>query len=264
VSAHEFTGEESEAGASAAVAASGDPCTPLGPFGLPGVSGPPDQIGQWSEVQSWPEQGTHAAVLHTGKVLWWRDGVVTPSYVFDPVAGTNTSAPVPADSGNWLCPGLTTLSDGRVLSMGGGGGLAVGQKPAITFDPVSATWTRVADMQVARWYPTAKILPDGRVLTATGFIWPWEIAPNPEIYDPATDTWTLIHPAELILPIYAFLFHLPNGRLMYAGNAGNSGSYEHRPGPSTWPLSGGPSSRSRTSSPIRARRRCTCPARSSK
>ena len=208
------------------------PCTPLGPFGLPGVSGPPSQIGQWSSVETWPERGTQAAVLRTGKVLWWRNAVAVPAQLYDPATSTHTPVPVPAGSGDWICPGLTQLSDGRILTAGGGGGQGFGQKSVIVFDPVSETWTRVADMQVARWYPTTKTLPDGRVLALNGYIIPGGIAPIPEIYDPDTNAWTLIPPAELVQPLYAFMFHIPSGGLVYAGNSGNSGSYTHP----TWKL----------------------------
>jgi hypothetical protein len=209
----------------------GGPCTLVGPFGLPGVAGPPDQVGQWGSVQTWPDQGTHAAVLHTGKVVWWRNAITVPAHLYDPATGVHTPVPVPEGSGDWMCPGLSSLPDGRVIAVGGGGGNSVGQRSAIIFDPVSETWTQAADMHIPRWYPTIRTLPNGRVMAATGFI-VGNLAPIPEIYDPDADAWTLVPAARLRIPIYGFLFPIPNGDLVYAGNAGDSTSYEHP----TWTL----------------------------
>jgi hypothetical protein len=209
----------------------GGPCTLVGPFGVPGVPPAPSLVGEWGGVETWPDQGTHAAVLHTGKVLWWRNALTVPAHVYDPATGTNTPVPVPPGSGDWMCPGLATLADGRVIAVGGGGGSSIGQKSVIRFDPVSQTWTRLADMHVARWYPTVRVLHDGRVLAATGFI-AGNIAPIPEIYDPDTGAWTLLPAAELLLPIYGFLFPVPGGGIVYAGNATVSSTYEEP----TWTL----------------------------
>ncbi len=87
------------------------PCD-QGPFGVPGLQLPADQIGQWSAVTAWPEQATHATLLHTGKVLWWRgnsdNGVQATTYVWDPVSDTLDTQLTAED--NIFCAGLTTLA----------------------------------------------------------------------------------------------------------------------------------------------------------
>ena len=42
-------------------------------------------------------------------------------------------------------------------------------------------------MAIARWYPSATQLPDGRVVTIGGNISPGVFAETPEVYDPISD-----------------------------------------------------------------------------
>ena len=44
------------------------------------------------------------------------------------------------------------------------------------------------------------------------------VARVPEVYDPATNTWTQLTAAELLMPLYPFMFQLPDGRVLYAGS----------------------------------------------
>ena len=55
----------------------GFPCD-QGPFGVPGLQSPPDEIGQWGPVQGWPAVATHATLLPSGKVLFWFKGCCIP------------------------------------------------------------------------------------------------------------------------------------------------------------------------------------------
>jgi hypothetical protein len=99
--------------------------------------------------------------------------------------------------------------------VGGHGGLHVGLTDANIFDPVTRQWTRVASMHSPRWYPTLTTLSDGRVLVTAG-----EIncdgcnALTPEIYNPATNTWTELPGAPLDVPYYPHVFVLPDGRVL--------------------------------------------------
>jgi plastocyanin len=47
-------------------------------------------------------------------------------------------------------------------------------------------------MHVARWYPTALTLADGRVIALGGEITLGVLATTPEVYDPVANTWTLL------------------------------------------------------------------------
>jgi hypothetical protein len=195
------------------------PCSE-GPFGLPGLQGPPDQIGEWGPVQPWPDQATHMTVLHTGKVLWFRgDTPPWTSYLWDPVTDVLEER---LTANNTFCAGHATLADGRAIVIGGTvdeplGGLS----DTILFDPISETWSNAASMAFSRWYPTATLLPDGRVLSVSGVqvFEPYEKANIPEIYDPDTDAWTQLPGAELNLTLYPFNFVLPSGKIVSAGPA---------------------------------------------
>ena len=64
------------------------------------------------------------------------------------------------------------MADGRLLVVGGNNSDNYGIKDVNIFDPVSKTWTRVADMKMARWYPSVVPLPDGRVVVVGGLVSP--------------------------------------------------------------------------------------------
>ena len=122
---------------------------------------------------------------------------------------------------NLFCSGHILLPDGRTLVVGGNVAADIGIKDATLFDSSTNTWSKAADMSVARWYPTATVLGDGKVFVFGGdsivdmglpYSPPYfkEASQNslPSIYDPATNTWNdltssrLDHPA-LSVPVPA-------------------------------------------------------------
>src|ERR1700751_516344 len=87
--------------------------------GLSSVNGQdPATIGQWSARTAWQRKAVHAALLPTGKVIWW------PSFangdnpnLWDPASNTNTAL---AHAGsNIFCSGHSLLADGTLLVAGG-------------------------------------------------------------------------------------------------------------------------------------------------
>lgn len=143
-----------------------------------------------------------------------------------------------------FCAGHVVLPDGRFFAAGGnrtgrpdGGGLV----NTYTFDPTSVSpnvypfgWTRQADMKVDRWYPTLTVLPDGRVLISSGA----SREPNGqnrfEVFDPINNTmdeltiggtapFTTMSP----MPLYPFMFVLPNGDIFYAGAEDAIAAHSH-------------------------------------
>ena len=203
------------------------PCD-QGPFGVPGLSDPPAQIGEWGAVGDWPEQATHAVVLHTGKVLWWRgnsaNGTSATSYVWDPATDSLTTQLTPED--NIFCSGHATLADGRVLVLGGtvGPQNAAGLPDTNLFDPVTESWTMGSESAYGRWYPTLTTLSDGRVLATSGRIQkePVIIARIPEIWDPQTGMWTELTDAEIGLELYPQIYLLPDGRVLSTSTSGST------------------------------------------
>ncbi len=176
----------------------------------------PSRIGQWSASSAWPMVGVHLTLLPNGQVLTW-DGAVQlgAARLFNPSTGAFTTVNPPD---NIFCAGHILLPDGRAFVAGGHIQNYIGIPDTNIFDPNTRVWTSVAPMTYARWYPTAKVLPDGRVLVLSGAIDCEEcIATIPEIYNPATNTWTKLQNAGLEIPIYPHVFVQPDGRVLVTG-----------------------------------------------
>ena len=110
--------------------------------------------------------------------------------VFDPLTSSTTTVPI-GDGTNIFCAGHTNLPDGRVFVAGGNIATHVGTSTGRIFNPVSNTWSATPDMTQGRWYPTLTTLADGRVLTLSGEMnCEHCYAPIPEIYNPATNSWS--------------------------------------------------------------------------
>jgi Domain of unknown function (DUF1929) len=147
-----------------------------------------------------------------------------------------------------LGTGDVFIAGGNITGNGGDGGLYHG----FLFNPRDASdsafpygWARVGgamaeEMEVDRWYPTVTTLADGRLLISGGA----SLVPNGqnsfEVYDPAAPAGSQIDrlPAALDfdmqtngtnMPLYPFMFVLPNGDVFYAGGEGGlSGAYDGR------------------------------------
>jgi plastocyanin len=167
--------------------------------------------GSWERLPDAPIFVVHAAVLNTGRVLLWAGtaevGDPLESRVWNPADGSMTTQHYTVDL---FCSGHAFLADGRLCVAGGAPSGIL--KATHLFDPGAETWTRVADMAEARWYPTVLTLPDGRILAASG-----SGASQLEIYDPAADTWQIVAGAGRIFPeLYPSLHLLPAGRVFYS------------------------------------------------
>jgi hypothetical protein len=185
----------------------------------------PDQIGQWGPVMDFHAPATHQVLLHDGEVLYWRTG--QEAELFDPATSqlTPVPAPFPIPGFNIHCDGMAVLPDGRVLALGGqvdSPHQAVSM--AAIFDPATRTWTQIPSMHNPRWYPTAVSLADGRVAVVGGESATRDPAnPNAllpttqvEIYDPQTNTWTVVPGAERAEDLYAPNYLLPDGDIFNA------------------------------------------------
>lgn len=193
----------------------------------PGPGPGPEEVGRFDGPYTWPLVPVHMELLPTGKVLVW-DGfeyALNSERVWDPATGSFTQVP---SGRNYFCVGQVTLADGRALLVGGHVDAYVGLTDSAIFDPSTSSWTRGKDMARARWYPTATVLPDGRVLVVSGdnisrgnagAPGPFVNASDtlPEVYDPATNSWTQLTPAARRMPLYPFMFVLPDGRVLDAG-----------------------------------------------
>ena len=190
----------------------------------------PAQLGRWSAPTTLPIVPVHTSMLPNGRLLIFdssTDSSTNPR-VWDPVSNSITQVPY-NNTANLFCAGHTPLPDGRILVVGGHIDAYVGLRNATIFDPVTNTWTDVQPMANARWYPTLTKLPDGRMLVVSGSsncpdcATPGAahngIVPAPEIFDPATNTWSTVTGANLRLPLYPHMYVLPDGRIFAAATA---------------------------------------------
>lgn len=201
----------------------------------------------------------HAAMLHTGKVLFFSgsgnntarvaapdfgnvaDGMYT-SVVWDPQApnGQNFAHPptILRQDGrpfDFFCGGDTFLADGRIISAGGtqnyNAGNDLGQWEVAIFDPVTSQWAKTEHMQRGRWYPQLLILPDGHVLAVSGKNETnGDLNPLFEVFDPAIEKWLQHNPPQSPdfngLPFYAHLFLMADGRVFFSGGRMDDGRFQ--------------------------------------
>lgn len=195
----------------------------------------PATFGEWREAgQIITEDGNpidvvHAAMLHTGWVMFIEAGCGLPASrtpLWNPFNTAEVEIRLPATpTDNLYCSGHSFLSDGRLLAVGGGGDLGETPNPNFgwLFDPTdgpAGTWSFTKDnvnvrtfMNRDRWYPTLVTLGDvpGRVLIASDR--------NPmEIYEEASGRFSLVTtPADRqFRPRYPGLHLLPGGEIFSA------------------------------------------------
>jgi fibronectin type 3 domain-containing protein len=170
--------------------------------------------GQWSSVQTWPYRAVNAHLLPTGKVMFWEYADVPQ--LWDPSTGSITPA---AQAGyNIFCSGFSFLPDGGLLVVGGHISNGEGLAYASVYNPFTNTWSRTADMNAGRWYPTNTTLANGDVLTVSGMI-DTTVGMDllPQVWQAASGTWRNLSNAQLQLPFYPYMFLAPNGKVFNAG-----------------------------------------------
>jgi hypothetical protein len=213
----------------------------------------PERDGRW-DVEPFDSEvlAVHAAVLRTGKVLFFSGSGNNPtraaspdlgdiakglytSVLWDPAARPpNNFAHPPTFRGadgrpfDFFCGGDTVLPDGSLLSAGGNQlyppnafGGNTGRSDCCSFDPGTERWSRRAAMAHGRWYPTLLALQDGRVLAVSGRDERNTLNTGLEVYDPVADAWRPLQPPHdpgfVGLPLYAHCFLLADGRVLFDG-----------------------------------------------
>ena len=235
-------------------------------FAANAVAVDPSVGGQWVTRFDIPVMGINAAMLPTGKVLWYaypNEPDSAPrrdegwAVLWDPSLGYGANAfkrvdppidPNTGKSANIWCSGTSFLSDGRVLVTGGNfsyinnpGDQYAGLKHVYTFDPFSETWTQQPDMAHGRWYPSQLLMPDGRTVILQGLDETKTGAKNPdvEIFNPGagavgtiTKQGTLT--GQFIGDYYPHMFWMPDGKGIVAGPYTNDSWTFSNPGTGTF------------------------------
>jgi hypothetical protein len=168
----------------------------------------------------------HACLCHTGKVLFITAAETTMLWDPNNTAASTFEDPINQPDYSQLCGHHVFLPDGRLLSVGGGG---YGPNPVARwgwkFDPVAKSWSRTSNsMSESKWYPTANILNDEKVLVTCG-----NTSGQMDIYDIASDTFSQMTGDTKHFPnLYPGLHLLPSSVLVYSrtgwGSAGAGGS----------------------------------------
>ena len=188
-----------------------------------------------------PRAGHTATLLSNGRVLI-TGGQTEGNNVFSALAtaelydpATGTFSPTGSMTVARVNHTATLLPGGRVLIAGGGGpmgvsvGSGVGSAPSLAsaelYDPANATFGAIGSMAGARFWHTATLLLNGRVLIAGGGDGTRPLA-STELYDPATESFSKTGSMSAARYLQTATT-LANGFVLVAGGyADNVGSLE--------------------------------------
>ncbi|MEH2063324.1 MAG: galactose oxidase-like domain-containing protein [Nostoc sp.] len=179
----------------------------------------------------------HAALLHTGKILFFCGSGNDPSrlntpydsVVWDVNKGTFSHQAPPLDSNNQpidlFCAGHSFTPDGMLMVAGGTLHYDpfYGSPFALMFDPITEKWINKPSMNNGRWYPTVLTLSNGRILAVSGYDIHGKLNIQPEIYSSTFANGWNAFPATSAFKSYPQLFLLSNGNIFYSGAQMGSG-----------------------------------------
>jgi hypothetical protein len=203
------------------------------------VAAQADKIGQWTTLPaSMPINPVHVALLHNNTVLVVSgSGNVAGNTnyqagIFDPATGLVTTQPIAWDM---FCNGMVVLPDGRPLIVGGTLQYDPfhGETHAAVYDPATNSFSNVQSMAVGRWYPTATVMGDGRVMAFSGLDINGGTTPAVQFFTAASG-WSSVVNAPWTPPLYPRMTLLPNGKVFYSGPGASSALFD--PVAQTWAL----------------------------
>jgi hypothetical protein len=183
-------------------------------------------IGTFSPTGSMavPRADHTATLLRDGRVLITGGFGNASAEVYDPAAGTfSQTGSMAIDRVNHTA---TLLPDGRVLVAGGGADCTpigcTALASAELYDPATGKFSPTGSMTTARFWHTATLLPDGRVLMVGGFEGKLgDATAQAELYDPKAGTFSPTSSMTDARASQAATL-LPDGRVLIAGGEANS------------------------------------------
>lgn len=125
----------------------------------------------------------------------------------------------------------TLLQNGKVLVAGGLGAGASGTIPlnsAELYDPATGTWSRTGSLSTTRFYHTAVLLTNGKVLVSGGGsrlvnnVFVSQPIDAVESYDPSSRTWSVVRSLSLPRREHTATL-LSNGKVLLAGGGDSRG-----------------------------------------
>ena len=114
---------------------------------------------------------------------------------------------------------ITSLPDGRVITVGGGGISPADANTDVTgFQETNQTWAQLGSNAFPTWYASTTVLPNGNLLRIGGVDGCNNCNPEvPEVYSPATNQWTTLSDNPTLLPMYPFTYVRPDGTVAVTG-----------------------------------------------
>jgi hypothetical protein len=214
----------------------------------------PHVTGQWTTLSyQMPINPISATLMHTGQVLIvsgsesdsYNNSTGSESYriaVWGPTGTTGSSIAVQDVEYDVFCSGTAVLSDGRPLVVGGTSAYGVGgggENRASIFDPATQHFPQSQNMSDGRWYATATVLGDGRVMAFSGLGTSGAVNETVEIYNLANAGagWSSPINDPFTPSLFPRALLLPSGKVFFTGQGGGSPtaqSWLFDPAAKTW------------------------------
>ena len=148
---------------------------------------------------------------------------VARTQLFDPATNTWAASALTVNGGRGESGGSVLLpGSNKILSFGGPGdtGGADASSEIIDFSSASPAWRSTGPMNIGRVWLNPVLLPDGKVLAVGGGTGGAYTNPvlQSEMFDPATETWSLMAAQQAPRVYHSTAVLLPDGRVLSAGH----------------------------------------------
>ena len=202
----------------------------------------PATNGQWEGLSKTPGDSKvlhddlgvfviHAVLLKNGNVLWWSGHAETVHYLpetyeWDPTTPITDAIKSPLPPGvDIFCCHHALLNNGQVITVGGSMAApnhGKGIKAICKYDPATHTWSKIGEMDQARWYPTLVQLYDDTFVAFSGRTEnTGVIADSVELFSPPFEgpsyTTQTISGGAKTLPTYPAMHMIPGGKIVFSG-----------------------------------------------